>query len=129
MVAQQAGTSPQATIVLSGIVPPLADSFYTRTESGPELATTLRPGEIAVLTHADETSTAPASQGGTGKTQLAVEFTHAMWNNRTVEVLIWVAATNREAIITSLAQAASTVDADNPSEGAEEWTPYSACRC
>jgi tetratricopeptide (TPR) repeat protein len=119
VVAQQAGTSAQSTIVLSGIVPPLADSFYTRTESGPELATALRPGEIAVLTRAEDAGTAPAEQGGTGKTQIAVEFAHAMWNNRTVEVLIWVSATNREAIITSFAQAASTVDAGNPSQAAE----------
>jgi tetratricopeptide (TPR) repeat protein len=106
-------------MLLSGIVPPLADGYYARTESGPDLASTLRPGEIAVLTHGDDTSTAPIGQGGTGKTQLAVDFTHAMWNARTVEILIWVTASNREAVITSFAQAANTVDAANPSESAE----------
>jgi tetratricopeptide (TPR) repeat protein len=95
------------------------DGFYARTESGPDLANTLRPGEIAVLTHADDTPIGPAAQGGTGKTQLAVDFTHAMWNARTVEVLIWVTASNREAVITSFAQAADTVDAANPTETAE----------
>jgi tetratricopeptide (TPR) repeat protein len=120
VVAQQAGTSAQSSILLSGIVPPLADAFYTRTESGPDLATTLRPGEIAVLTRGEETTVATADQGGTGKTQLAVEFTHSMWNSRLVEVLIWVSATNREAVITSFAQAANTVDASNPAEGAED---------
>ena len=119
VVAQQSETSSQPAILLSGIVPPLADSFYSRTESGPDLATTLRPGEIAVLTHSDDSSTATAAQGGTGKTQIAVEFTHAMWNSRLVEVLVWVTATNREAVVTSFAQAANTVDASNPTEGAE----------
>jgi tetratricopeptide (TPR) repeat protein len=119
VVAQQAETSTRPSIVLSGIVPPLADGFYARTESGPDLATTLRPGEIAVLTHGEQTAVAIAIQGGTGKTQLAVEFTHSMWNGRLVEVLIWVTATNRNAVITSFAQAANTVDASNPAEGAE----------
>jgi tetratricopeptide (TPR) repeat protein len=119
VVAQQAGASSHPPILLSGIVPPLADFFYSRTESGPELATTLRPGEIAVLIHGDDTEVAPAGQGGTGKTQLAVEFTHAMWNSRLVEVLVWVTASNRDAIVTSFAQAAGTVDAANAGESAE----------
>ena len=119
MVAQQAGPVSRSGILLSGAVPPLVDGFYARTESGPDLANTLRPGEIAVLTHADDTPIGPAAQGGTGKTQLAVDFTHAMWNARTVEVLIWVTASNREAVITSFAQAADTVDAANPTETAE----------
>jgi tetratricopeptide (TPR) repeat protein len=106
-------------MLLSGIVPPLIDGFYTRTESGPDLANTLRPGEIVVLTHGEETPSAPLAQGGTGKTQLAVDFTHTVWNARTVEVLVWVTASNREAVITSFAHAANTVDAANPAESAE----------
>ena len=119
MVAQQAGPGSQSGIVLSGIVPPLIDGYYARTESGADLASTLRPGETAVLAHGDDSKVAPVTQGGTGKTQLAVEFTHAMWNARTVEVLIWVTASSREAVITSFAQAANTVDAGNPTESAE----------
>jgi tetratricopeptide (TPR) repeat protein len=119
VVAQEPGTPPQSGILLSGIVPPLADTYYSRTETGPELATSLNPGETVVLVHGDETDSAPAAQGGTGKTQLAVEFTHAMWNSRLVEVLVWVTATNRESIITGFAQAANTVDTSNPGEGAE----------
>jgi tetratricopeptide (TPR) repeat protein len=119
MVAQQSGPPSQPGMLLSGAVPPLVDGYYARTESGPDLAGTLRPGEIAVLMHGDETPSAPITQGGTGKTQLAVEFTHALWKARTVEILIWVTASSREAVITSFAQAANTVDAANPTEGAE----------
>ena len=119
MVAQQPRTPTQPGILLSGIVPPLADSYYTRAETGPDLAASLHPGETAVLVHGEETEVAPAGQGGTGKTQLAVEFTHAMWNSRLVEVLVWVTATNAEAVLTGFAQAANTVDASHPGEGAE----------
>ena len=119
MVAQQAGTSSGSGVLLSGIVPPLADAYFPRAESGLELAGSVRPGETVVLVHGEETDLAPAAQGGTGKTQLAVEFTHAMWNTRAVEVLVWVTAADRQSVITSFAQAANTVDASPPDEGAE----------
>ena len=126
MVAQQPATSAHPGILLSGIVPPLADTYYTRTETGPDLVSSLRPGETVVLVHGAESESVPASQGGTGKTQLAVEFTHALWNGRLVEVLVWVTATNAESIITGFAQAANTVDASDPSEGAEAAAPVSS---
>jgi tetratricopeptide (TPR) repeat protein len=125
MVTQQAGTvtTSGSGVLLSGIVPPLADAYYPREQSGPDLASSLRTGETAVLIHGEETgqqaSRVPAAQGGTGKTQLAVDFTHAMWNTRTVEILIWVNAASRESIITGFAQAANTVDTSQPDEGAE----------
>jgi len=119
VVAQQPGTSTHPGILLSGIVPPLTDMYYTRTETGPDLTSALQPGEIVVLVHGGDGGAQAAAQGGTGKTQLAVEFAHAMWNDRLVEILVWVTATNAESIITGFAQAANTVDAAHPGEGAE----------
>jgi len=121
MVVQQAGTvsSSGSGVLLSGTVPPLADAYYPREQSAPDLADGLRPGETAVLIHGEETERAPAAQGGTGKTQLAVEFTHAMWNSRAVEVLVWVNGASRESVVTGFAQAANTVDTSQPDEGAE----------
>ena len=119
MVAQQPGTSTHPGILLSGIVPPLADPYDTRTETGPDLASSLQAGETVVLVHGEESDVAPATQGGTGKTQLAVEFAHAMWNGRLVEVLVWVTATNADAVLTGFAQAADMVDAGLASGGAE----------
>ena len=116
MVTQQTGTvaTSGSGVLLSGTVPPLADAYYPREQSGPDLASSVRAGETVVLIHGEEAGQAsrvPAAQGGTGKTQLAVEFTHAMWNTRTVEILIWVNAASRESVITGFAQAANTVDA------------------
>jgi len=119
VVAQQPGTSTHPGILLSGIVPPLADPYDTRTETGPDLASSLQAGETVVLVHGEESDVAPATQGGTGKTQLAVEFAHAMWNGRLVEVLVWVTATNADAVLTGFAQAADLIDAGLASEGAE----------
>ena len=106
--------TPQArTPLLSGLVPPLADSFFPRSETGPNL-TTLRPGQTVALTPGE-----PVAQGGTGKTQLAIEFAHTLWSSHAVEVLVWVTAASRESIITGFAQAANVVGADDPEEGAE----------
>jgi tetratricopeptide (TPR) repeat protein len=119
VVAQQPDTPTQSDVLLSGIVPPLADTYYRRTETGPDLLNTLHPGETVVLVPGEESNAAPVTQGGTGKTQLAVEFIHDLWDERLVEILVWVTATNAESIITGFAQAAHTVDASHPGEAAE----------
>jgi hypothetical protein len=72
-----------------------------------------------VLTHGEETAAAPAAQGGTGKTQIAVAFSHALWGARAVDALVWVPATSREAIVAGFAQAARTVGAADQALPAE----------
>ena len=119
MVAERAGTPPHAQVKLSGNVPPLADFFHQRPETGLDLRAGLYPGDTVVLTHGEETAVAPGPQGGTGKTQLAVAFTHALWGARAVDALIWVSATSREAIVTGFAQGAKTVGAADESLSAE----------
>jgi tetratricopeptide (TPR) repeat protein len=122
MVAQHAEASSVPAVLLSGTVPPLADGYYARPESGPDLPNSLRPGDAVALVHDGETGIeprTPAAQGGTGKTQLAVEFAHAMRNGRLVEVLVWVNASRPESVMAGFAQAANVVDAGLPGEGAD----------
>jgi tetratricopeptide (TPR) repeat protein len=116
---------PRAPILLSGDVPPLADPYFLRRETGSGLAAALRPGEVVVLVN-------EGAEGGTGKTQLAVEFAHAMWATAATDVLIWVTASGRETIITGYAQAAIAVGAATPDDQAEvaasrlvSWLAYS----
>jgi tetratricopeptide (TPR) repeat protein len=85
--------------VLTGTVPPLAPFYHPRHETGFDLAGALRPGETILLVPA------LPGMGGTGKTQLAVGFAHAMWSARAVDLLVWVPAGNRTAIIAGYAQA------------------------
>ena len=109
MVAQHAGTPTPSETGWSGIIPPLTDPFFQREETAIDLKSGLVPGETVVLTHGLETASAPAAQGGTGKTQLAAEFMHGLRSARAVEALVWVTATSREAVITGFAQAASMI--------------------
>jgi Tetratricopeptide repeat len=99
MGAQRAG-APVAT----GSVPPLAPYYHARQETGFGLADGLRPGDTTLLV-----SALPAV-GGTGKTQLALGFAHALWSARAVDLLAWVGAGNRSAIIAGFARAAADLD-------------------
>ena len=112
-------TGPHSPVKLSGAIPPLAESFHQRPETGLDLRAGLYPGDTVVLTHGEDTAATPAAQGGTGKTQIAVAFSHALWGARAVDALVWVPATSREAIVTGFAQAARTVGAADQALPAE----------
>jgi len=98
--------------VLSGSVPPLAPGFQRRQETGFGLSDGLRPGETIMLVPAAGGDlrggmTGAGATSGTGKTQLAVGFAHTMWSGRAVDLLVWVPAGNRTAIISGYARAAA----------------------
>lgn len=118
VMVQRTETSPRSPTLLSGVVPPLADAYRQRLETGPDLRSNLRPGEIVVLTQGEKTVAAPSGQGGTGTTQLAAEFARAVWNSRSVDLIAWVSATGREAIVSGFAHAADTVGAALPDDDA-----------
>jgi tetratricopeptide (TPR) repeat protein len=114
--------------VLSGSVPPLAPGFQRRQETGFGLSDGLRPGETIMLVPAaggdpQGGMTAAGATSGTGKTQLAVGFAHTMWSARAVDLLVWVPAGNRTAIIASYARAAADLDiaaGDDTADGLAE---------
>src|ERR1700722_4786087 len=99
MGAQRAGAP-----VVTGSVPPLAPYYHARQETGVGSAGGLRTGETTLLV--------PAlfGTGGTGKTQLALGFAHTLWSARAVDLLAWVPAGNRSAIIAVYARAAADLD-------------------
>ena len=118
------GAEFAGTPVLCGSVPPIAYPYHQRPETGAGLTDGLRPGETIILTSggpADAAGPGAAGLGacGTGKTQLAIAFTHVVWNARAVDLLVWVPATSRETIITAFAQAVGAVDNNIPDETAQ----------
>jgi tetratricopeptide (TPR) repeat protein len=112
---QQSGQ--MAWPVLSGLMPPLADSYIPRTESGLALADSLNPGETVVLVTADAAAFALGAMGGIGKTHLAAAIAHTLWDRRAVDLLVWVSASGRDAVLTGYAQALSDVGEPDPCEG------------
>jgi tetratricopeptide (TPR) repeat protein len=106
--------------VRSGLVPPLADGFVSRPESAPGLGQTLAPGVTLALTPARTSSaTAPDWFGSCGKTQLAVYLAESMWKSHDLDLLVWVMATSRAAILAGYASAAVTAMGVDPAGDAE----------
>ncbi|HYZ57008.1 MAG TPA: tetratricopeptide repeat protein [Streptosporangiaceae bacterium] len=98
--------------VWAGTVPPL-DGWYTaRPETGLGAAGGVQPGETVVLTDSDqEPAVGQRGIGGTGKTQLAVGFAQSAWEARAAELVVWVTASSREAILTGYADALTAMGA------------------
>jgi hypothetical protein len=93
-----------------GVVPSRAQSFQVRAEAG-RLAAAVDGGGTAVLCQV------LMGMGGVGKTQLAADFAHRAWDEHQVEVLVWVAAVSRSAIVAAYAQAGEELcgaDPDDP---------------
>jgi len=115
--AVQGQSGPVAWPVVSGPVPPLADFYIPRTESGLALADSLKTGETVVLVTADDAASALGAMGGTGKTQLALAVALTLADQRAVDVLVWVNASSRDAVLTGYAQALIEAGEPNPYEG------------
>jgi tetratricopeptide (TPR) repeat protein len=119
VISQKAAGLPAGQVmwpVRLGAVPPLASSFNSRPETGLGLAGSLAPGETTVLNPA---AAGPdpdplATAGGTGKTQLAAALAHSLWQAGTVEVLIWLTVSGRDAVVAGYAQALHDIGAAQP---------------
>ena len=57
-----------------------------------------------------------AALGGSGKTQLAAALAHSLWDTRGVDLLVWVCATSREAILNAYALALADLGAADPDD-------------
>lgn len=114
--------------VRSGLIPPLAECHIPRPETGHGLASNLAPGDVAVLVPGEAGRVKAANQGGTGKTQLAVGLAHALWESRSVDLMVWVSASNKDALLTGFAQALGDVGAgtagEDPAAAAERFVGW-----
>lgn len=89
-----------------GVIPPAAHCFQSRT-----LITQVNQiSAIRVLT----------GLGGVGKTQEAVRYTEQRWATRALDLLVWVTATSKDAILIGYAETACQV------LGAEDTVPRRA---
>ncbi|WP_331724806.1 tetratricopeptide repeat protein [Streptomyces canus] len=102
---RQARSEPR----LIGPIPRAALAFQPRSETN-RLRAMLDGGGTAVLhgraTSAEVVGGALVGMGGVGKTQLAADYARAALVEGTVDVVVWVTATARSAVVDRLAQAA-----------------------
>ncbi|WP_240970221.1 FxSxx-COOH system tetratricopeptide repeat protein [Actinacidiphila epipremni] len=92
-----------------GVVPSRALSFQDRAEAE-RLRAAFEGGGRAVLCQV------LTGMGGAGKTQLAADFAHRAWDEHQVEVLVWVTAVSRTAIVSAYAQAGEELCGADPSD-------------
>jgi tetratricopeptide (TPR) repeat protein len=98
--------------VRSGHVPPLADRFSTRAETGPDLAMALERSPTIALTPRSRRTGAGTPQDWlrcSGKTQLAAYFAESQWRSRSIDLLIWIDATSTASILSGYVEAAKLI--------------------
>ena len=101
---------PQARRAWVGPGPALASGFVARPETGHALETALAPGTAVALVSENFSQEARSWQDSCGKTQLAVAFAQSLWQAAAVDLVIWVNATSRAAVLASYAEAAAALD-------------------
>lgn len=98
-----------------GVVPPQAAAFQDRAASG-GLAQALRASGTTVP------ACVLSGLGGVGKTQLTADYAETVWAAGDVDLLVWITATSRDAILsayTRLAADLTGVDEPDPEHGAQ----------
>jgi tetratricopeptide (TPR) repeat protein len=106
--------------IRAGAMPALADSFVARPETAPGLTTALAPGTVAALVPAPVAADGAAEWlAPSGRTQLAVGFAESLWQSRAIELLVWVNATSRPAVLAGYAEAAAAMMTTDPAGDAE----------
>ncbi|WSN33750.1 tetratricopeptide repeat protein [Streptomyces uncialis] len=97
-VVQRAPQEPAPWPHQVGVIPLRARSFQHR-GAVDQLATRIDGGGTAVL------SQVLTGMGGVGKTQLAADYASTAWEYGGLDVLVWVTASTREAVVAGYAQA------------------------
>jgi len=100
--------------VRSGLIPPLAEGFIARPETVPGLEAALVSGAaVALVPGYEAAADARDWPGSCGKTQLASYLAGSLWRSRAVDLLAWVAATSRAAVLSGYVQAAVELGLDH----------------
>jgi tetratricopeptide (TPR) repeat protein len=103
-----------------GVVPALADGFIARPETASALGSALAPGAVVTLVPGRAVAAGARDwQGACGKTQLAVSSAEWLWQSGRVDLLVWVTATSRAAVLSGYVEAAVAEMGADPAGDAE----------
>ncbi|MFE5860196.1 FxSxx-COOH system tetratricopeptide repeat protein, partial [Streptomyces virginiae] len=103
-----------------GVIPSRALTFQNRLEAA-RLQAAVADGGTAVL------GQVLTGMGGVGKTQLAADYARTTWQDGSLDVLVWVTASSRSAVVTSYAQAGAALlpaDLDDPEQVAQAFLSW-----
>ena len=126
---------PAKERVRVGVVPSLADGFIARPETASALGSALAPGAVVALVPGRAAAAGTRDwQGACGKTQLAVSSAEWLWQSGRVDLLVWVTATSRAAVLSGYVEAAVAEMGADPAGDAEvtagrfiSWLAETSC--
>jgi tetratricopeptide (TPR) repeat protein len=103
-----------------GDVPPLAEGFSDRPDTARGILDALVPGSTVALVPGSEFAEGKQNWlGASGKTQIAVMLAETLWRSAAVDVVVWVSATSRSAVLSAYVEAWVTATGIEPTGTAE----------
>jgi tetratricopeptide (TPR) repeat protein len=89
-----------------GNVPPLAEGFSDRPDTARGILDALVPGSTIALVPGSEFAEGRQNWlGASGKTQIAVMLAETLWRSGAVEMVVWISATSRSAVLSGYVEA------------------------
>ena len=103
-----------------GEVPPLAEGFTDRPDTGRGIVDALVPGSAVALVPGSAFAEGPQNWlGASGKTQIAAMLAESLWRSHDIDILIWIEATSRAAVLSGYVQASVAATGIEPAGTAE----------
>jgi tetratricopeptide (TPR) repeat protein len=103
-----------------GEVPALAQGFSDRLDSARGVLDTLAPGSAVALVPGSVFAEGKQNWlGACGKTQIAAMLAETLWRSAAVDILIWIPATSRAAVLSAYVQAWAAATGMEPTGTAE----------
>jgi tetratricopeptide (TPR) repeat protein len=89
-----------------GDMPPLADGFSDRPDTARGILDALIAGSTIALVPGSEFAEGKQNWlGASGKTQIAVMLAETLWRSGAVDMVVWISATSRSAVLSGYVQA------------------------
>jgi len=96
----------QSVRVRVGDIPPLAEGFSDRPDTARGILDALLPGWTIALVPGSEFAEGKQNWlGASGKTQIAVMLAETLWRSGAVDVVVWISATSRSAVLAGYVEA------------------------
>jgi tetratricopeptide (TPR) repeat protein len=115
------GTSTEQSVRFRvGDMPALAEGFSDRPDTARGILDALIPGSTIALVPGSEFAEGKQNWlGASGKTQIAVMLAETLWRSGAVDVVVWISATSRSAVLSGYIEAWVTATGIEPTGTAE----------
>jgi len=103
-----------------GDMPPLAEGFSDRPDTARGILDALIPGSTIALVPGSEFAEGKQNWlGASGKTQIAVMLAETLWRSGAVDMVVWISASSRAAVLSGYVQAWAAATGIEPTGTAE----------